>query len=108
MKFKNINFDEDDLRAFAEVMRTPESASELDDEMEFSLSDQVIDVFGGLWNPSKQLYFEEDAMMPNILNGTNGTRIIKSNSGKFRVYSVTGTLLGIRDTEQAAKKLATK
>ena len=52
--------------------------------------------------------FQPDAASPSILNGTNGTKIIKSPSGKFRVYSVTGTLLGIRDTEQAAKKLATK
>jgi hypothetical protein len=52
--------------------------------------------------------FQPDAASPSILNGSNGTRIIKSPSGKFRVYSVTGTLLGIRDTEQAAKKLATK
>ena len=60
--------------------------------------------------PIKQamLLFQPDTASPSILNGSNGTRIIKSPSGKFRVYSVTGTLLGIRDTEQAAKKLATK
>jgi hypothetical protein len=52
--------------------------------------------------------FQPDTASPSILNGSNGTRIIKSPSGKFRVYSVTGTLLGIRDSEQAAKKLATK
>jgi len=52
--------------------------------------------------------FQPDPLSPNIMVGSNGTRIIKSPSGKFRVYSVTGTLLGIRDTEQAAKKLATK
>jgi hypothetical protein len=57
---------------------------------------------------SPDIRFQPDAASPSILNGSNGTRIIKSPSGKFRVYSVTGTLLGIRDTEQAAKKLATK
>jgi hypothetical protein len=57
---------------------------------------------------SPDIRFQPDAASPSILNGSNGTRIIKSPSGKFRVYSVTGTLLGIRDTEQAAQKLATK
>lgn len=64
------------------------------------------------WSPKEDSTstkrFQPDAASPSILNGSNGTRIIKSPSGKFRVYSVTGTLLGIRDTEQAAKKLATK
>ena len=55
-----------------------------------------------------RLRFQPDSASPNIMVGTNGTRIIKSPSGKFRVYSVTGALLGIRETEQAAKKLATK
>jgi hypothetical protein len=58
--------------------------------------------------PTSTKRFQPDAASPSILNGSNGTRIIKSPSGKFRVYSVTGTLLGIRDTEQAAQKLATK
>ena len=57
---------------------------------------------------SPYIRFQPDALSPNIQVGSNGTRIIKSPSGKFRVYSVTGTLLGIRETEQAAKKLATK
>lgn len=61
------------------------------------------------FNPeSPDIRFQPDPLSPNIQVGSNGTRIIKSSSGKFRVYSVTGTLLGIRETEQAAKKLATK
>lgn len=61
------------------------------------------------FNPeSPDIRFQPDSASPNIQVGSNGTRIIKSPSGKFRVYSVTGTLLGIRDTEQAAQKLATK
>lgn len=61
------------------------------------------------FNPeSPDIRFQPDPLSPNIMVGSNGTRIIKSPSGKFRVYSVTGTLLGIRDTEQAAKKLASK
>lgn len=61
------------------------------------------------FNPeSPDIRFQPDSASPNIQVGTNGTRIIKSPSGKFRVYSMTGTLLGIRDTEQAAQKLATK
>ena len=56
----------------------------------------------------RQTRFQPDPLSPNIQVGSNGARIIKSPSGKFRVYSVTGTLLGIRETEQAAKKLATK
>lgn len=63
-------------------------------------------------NPSSvetlKLRFQPDPASPNILVGSNGTRIVKSPSGKFRIYSVTGTLLGIRDSEQAAQKLATK
>ena len=57
---------------------------------------------------SPDIRFQPDAASPSILNGSNGTRIIKSPSGKFRIYSATGTLMGIRDTEQAAQKLATK
>lgn len=61
------------------------------------------------FNPeSPDIRFQPDSASPNIQVGSNGTRIIKSPSGKFRVYSVTGTLLGIRDSEQAAQKLATK
>lgn len=61
------------------------------------------------FNPSSNdIRFQPDPSMPSVLNGSNGTRIIKSNSGKFRVYSGTGALLGIRDTQQAAEKLATK
>lgn len=57
---------------------------------------------------SFKLRFQPDPSMPSVLNGSNGARIIKSNSGKFRVYSGTGALLGIRDTQQAAEKLAAK
>jgi len=57
---------------------------------------------------SNDIRFQPDPSMPSVLNGSNGTRIIKSNSGKFRVYSGTGALLGIRDTQQAAEKLASK
>ena len=57
---------------------------------------------------SPDIRFQPDSASPSILNGSNGTRIIKSPSGKFRIYSATGALLGIRDTEEAAKKLATK
>lgn len=55
---------------------------------------------------SNDIRFQPDPSMPSVLNGSNGTRIIKSNSGKFRVYSGTGALLGIRDTQQAAEKLS--
>jgi len=57
---------------------------------------------------SPDIRFQPDASSPSILNGSNGARIIKSTSGKFRVYSGTGALLGIRDTQQAAEKLASK
>ena len=61
------------------------------------------------FNPSSNdIRFQPDPSMPSVLNGSNGTRIIKSNSGKFRVYSGTGALLGIRDTQQVAEKLAAK
>jgi hypothetical protein len=49
--------------------------------------------------------FQPDPSSPNILNGTDGSRIIKSNSGKFRVYLDTGALAGVKDTLESAKKL---
>jgi hypothetical protein len=52
--------------------------------------------------------FQPDPASTSVLNGQNGSRIVVSPSGKFRVYNATGKLLGIRDTEEAAKKLASK
>jgi hypothetical protein len=52
--------------------------------------------------------FQPDPASTSVLNGQNGSRIVISPSGKFRVYNATGKLLGIRDTEEAAKKLASK
>ena len=69
---------------------------------------EPVDLMINVFPTNYDIRYQPDAASPSILNGINGTRIIKSPSGKFRVYSVTGTLLGIRDTEQAAKKLGTK
>ena len=49
--------------------------------------------------------FQPDPTSPNILNGSNGSRIIKSNSGKYRVYLATGALAGVKDTLESAQKL---
>lgn len=105
MKVNNKDLNEADAEAFASVMRLQDPS--LQDDFDISFAEGVIDVLGPLWNPKNNVFFDADPTSPNIMVGSNGARIIKSPSGKFRVYSVTGTLLGIRDTEQAAKKLAT-
>jgi hypothetical protein len=58
------------------------------------------------FNPkSNDIRFQPDPASPNILNGTDGSRIIKSNSGKYRVYLATGALAGVKDTLESAQKL---
>lgn len=58
------------------------------------------------FNPkSSDIRFQPDPASPNILNGTDGSRIIKSNSGKYRVYLATGALAGIKDSLESAQKL---
>lgn len=106
MKVNNKDLNEADAEAFASVMRLQDPS--LQDDFDISFAEGVVDVLGSLWNPKNNVFFDSDPASPNIQVGSNGTRIIKSPSGKFRVYSVTGTLLGIRDSEQAAQKLATK
>lgn len=54
---------------------------------------------------SPDIRFQPDPTSPNILNGSNGSRIIKSNSGKYRVYLATGALAGVKDTLESAQKL---
>lgn len=51
------------------------------------------------------LRFQPDPTSPNILNGSDGSRIIKSNSGKYRVYLAAGALAGVKDTLESAQKL---
>ena len=57
---------------------------------------------------SPDIRFQPDPASPNILVDSKGNRIIKSASGKYRVYNITGALLGVRESEQSAIKLATK
>jgi hypothetical protein len=52
-----------------------------------------------------KIRFQPDPASPNILNGSDGSRIIKSNSGKYRVYLATGALAGVKDTLESAQKL---
>lgn len=54
---------------------------------------------------SNDIRFQPDPASPNILNGSDGSRIIKSNSGKYRVYLATGALAGVKDTLESAQKL---
>jgi hypothetical protein len=54
---------------------------------------------------SLRVMFQPDPTSPNILNGSNGSRIIKSNSGKYRVYLATGALAGVKDSLESAQKL---
>lgn len=61
------------------------------------------------FNPeSPDIRFQPDPASPNILVDSKGNRIIKSASGKYRVYNMAGALLGVRESEQSAIKLATK
>ena len=55
--------------------------------------------------PESSKRFQPDPASPNILNGSDGSRIIKSNSGKYRVYLATGALAGVKDTLESAQKL---
>ena len=57
---------------------------------------------------SPDIRFQPDPASPNILVNSEGNRIIKSASGKYRVYNAAGALLGVRETEESAIKLATK
>jgi hypothetical protein len=54
---------------------------------------------------SSRVMFQPDPASPNILNGTDGSRIIKSTSGKYRVYLATGALAGVKETLESAQKL---
>ena len=54
---------------------------------------------------SPDIRFQPDPTSPNILNGTDGSRIIKSTSNKYRVYLATGALAGVKDTLESAQKL---
>jgi hypothetical protein len=54
---------------------------------------------------SPDIRFQPDPTSPNILNGSDGSRIIKSNSGKYRVYLATGALAGVKDSLESAQKL---
>jgi len=60
------------------------------------------------WLNQDQTRFQPDPASPNILVDSKGNRIIKSASGKYRVYNMAGALLGVRESEQSAIKLATK
>jgi len=54
---------------------------------------------------SNDIRFQPDPTSPNILNGSDGSRIIKSTSGKYRVYLATGALAGVKDSLESAQKL---
>jgi len=57
------------------------------------------------WSPKEDIRFQPDPASPNILNGSDGSRIIKSTSGKYRVYLATGALAGVKETLESAQKL---
>jgi len=59
----------------------------------------------GALTPIEITRFQPDPASPNILNGSDGSRIIKSSSGKYRVYLATGALAGVKDTLESAQKL---
>lgn len=56
-------------------------------------------------NSTTSKRFQPDPTSPNILNGSDGSRIIKSTSGKYRVYLATGALAGVKDSLESAQKL---
>ena len=86
-------------------MMSREDAFDDDDDFSTDEVDSILDRLGPLWNPQNKIFFEEDTASPNILNGSNGSRIIKSTSGKYRVYLATGALAGVKDTLESAQKL---
>jgi hypothetical protein len=59
----------------------------------------------GALTPIEITRFQPDPASPNILNGSDGSRIIKSTSGKYRVYFATGALAGVKDSLESAQKL---
>ena len=107
-RLKQLGFDSVILADGNEIIATSPSQIKSADPITYDNTGNIIPLSQRFNVNSPDIRFQPDTASPSILNGSNGTRIIKSPSGKFRVYSVTGTLLGIRDTEQAAKKLATK
>lgn len=66
---------------------------------------EPVDLVMNVFNPKYEIRYQPDPTSPNILNGSNGSRIIKSNSGKYRVYLSTGALAGVKDTLESAQKL---
>lgn len=104
MKIKGQEFNESDVKAYSAMM-SREDAFDDDDDFSTDEVDSILDRLGPLWNPQNKIFFEEDPTSPNILNGSDGSRIIKSNSGKYRVYLATGALAGIKDTLESAQKL---
>ena len=106
-KIEAVEYDDAETGAKTVTINNPNNAKS-SDPITLDDAGNIIPLSQRFNVESPDIRFQPDAASPSILNGSNGTRIIKSPSGKFRVYSVTGTLLGIRDTEQAAQKLATK
>jgi len=68
---------------------------------------QTIDAYVPIDSPllKSSIRFQPDSASPNILNGSDGSRIIKSTSGKYRVYLATGALAGVKDSLESAQKL---
>ena len=66
---------------------------------------EPVDLVMNVFNPKYEIRYQPDPTSPNILNGTDGSRIIKSTSGKYRVYLATGALAGVKDTLESAQKL---
>lgn len=77
------------------------------DNQQTSITSSVDDKTRALFAQSigTKIMFQPDPTSPNILNGSNASRIIKSTSGKYRVYLATGALAGVKDTLESAQKL---
>lgn len=54
------------------------------------------------------LKYSPDPVSPDILNGTDGSRLLKPKSGKWRIYSPAGILAGVRESQLDAERFALK
>ena len=82
-----------------------ENVQRISDPITYDDAGNIIPLSQRFNQASPDIRFQPDPTSPNILNGSNGSRIIKSNSGKYRVYLATGALAGIKDTLESAQKL---
>jgi hypothetical protein len=104
LKIKDQELLESDVKAYSALM-SKQDVFDDDDNFSTDYVDSILDRLGPLWNPQNKIFFEEDSTSPNIINGSDGSRIIKSSSGEYQAYLATGELAGVNDTVESAQSL---